>query len=451
MQPIEVRPRYAVWEITLKCNLACRHCGSRAGDKRDDELSTAEALDLVRQMKDLGIVEVTLIGGEAFLRKDWLEIAAEITRLGMSCTMQTGGLGVTDVMAQRMRAAGISSVGVSVDGLEATHDWIRGKEGSYRWAFEAIGCLTRAGLRVTVNTQINRRSARELPMIYEAIREAGVRGWQIQATVPMGNAAEEVEMLLQPSEFLDVFPVLAMLSTRAQRDRISVATGNNLGYFGPYERTLRAGNGAIFQGCVAGVDSIGIEANGAIKGCPSLPSSPYTGGNVRERGLREIVERAPELRFNDGAETAAGTDHLWGFCKGCEFATTCRGGCSWSAHVFFNRRGNNPYCHHRALVRAAEGKRERVYLKLASLVRRPFDYGTFGLREEDYASPWPDGDPHRFTLESVAWPAAWLEELPELPQILAEERDETIAYYRERYAPRERPSAGRAVEHVAAP
>jgi MoaA/NifB/PqqE/SkfB family radical SAM enzyme len=73
------RQTYAVWEITLKCNLACGHCGSRAGDKREDELTTSEALDLVRQMAELGIEEVTLIGGEAFMRPDWLMIAAEIT------------------------------------------------------------------------------------------------------------------------------------------------------------------------------------------------------------------------------------------------------------------------------------------------------------------------------------------------------------------------------------
>jgi MoaA/NifB/PqqE/SkfB family radical SAM enzyme len=48
IQPIQrLRDAYAVWELTLKCNLACGHCGSRAGDRRDDELSPEEALDLV--------------------------------------------------------------------------------------------------------------------------------------------------------------------------------------------------------------------------------------------------------------------------------------------------------------------------------------------------------------------------------------------------------------------
>ena len=66
------RTSYAVWEITLKCNLACNHCGSRAGHARTTELTTEEAFDLVRQMAEVGIKEVTLIGGEAFMRPDWL-------------------------------------------------------------------------------------------------------------------------------------------------------------------------------------------------------------------------------------------------------------------------------------------------------------------------------------------------------------------------------------------
>ncbi|MHC5831476.1 MAG: radical SAM protein, partial [Nostoc sp.] len=94
---------------------------SRAGHARANELSTAEALDLVRQMAEVGITEVTIIGGEAFLRPDWLEIAQAITSSGMLCGMTTGGYGITLETAQRMKEAGISVVSVSVDGLEATH------------------------------------------------------------------------------------------------------------------------------------------------------------------------------------------------------------------------------------------------------------------------------------------------------------------------------------------
>src|SRR4051812_11768630 len=110
------REAYAVWELTLKCNLACGHCGSRAGDPRVDELSTDEALDLVRQLAEAGITEVTIEGGEAFLRPDWLTIARAISDRGMICSMVTGGYGISRETARRMKDAGINGVTVSVDG-----------------------------------------------------------------------------------------------------------------------------------------------------------------------------------------------------------------------------------------------------------------------------------------------------------------------------------------------
>src|SRR5580700_5827716 len=87
------RPIYAVWEVTLACDLACRHCGSRAGKERPDELRTAEALDLIDQMARLGVKEVTLIGGEAYLRDDWLELVRAIRSHGIPVTTTSGGRG----------------------------------------------------------------------------------------------------------------------------------------------------------------------------------------------------------------------------------------------------------------------------------------------------------------------------------------------------------------------
>ena len=404
------RISYAVWEITLKCNLACQHCGSRAGHTRTNELSTAEALDLVKQMAEVGITEVTIIGGEAFLRPDWLEIAQAITEAGMLCGMTTGGYGITLDTAHRMKAAGINVVSVSVDGLEATHDRIRGKQGSWEWAFKTMSHLREAGIAFGCNTQINRLSAPEFPRIYEYLRDAGIFAWQIQLTVPMGNAADNSEILLQPHELLDVYPMIARVAQRAKREGVQVQPGNNIGYYGPYERLLRGGDAwSFWQGCSAGLSALGIEADGAIKGCPSLPTTAYTGGNIRDYSLRTIIEETEELRFNLGAGTPQGTEHLWGFCKTCEFAELCRGGCSWTAHVFFDKRGNNPYCHHRALTQEKSGIRERVFIHRRA-DGNPFDNGEFALVEEPINTPWPENDPLHFTADHIQWPENWVEE-----------------------------------------
>ncbi|AFY76811.1 MAG: nif11-class peptide radical SAM maturase 3 [Hydrococcus sp. C42_A2020_068] len=407
------RTSYAVWEITLKCNLACSHCGSRAGHTRAKELSTQEALDLVRQMADVGIIEVTLIGGEAFLRPDWLQIAEAITKAGMLCSMTTGGYGISLETARKMKAAGIASVSVSIDGLEETHDRLRGRKGSWQAAFKTMSHLREVGIFFGCNTQINRLSAPEFPLIYERIRDAGARAWQIQLTVPMGRAADNANILLQPYELLDLYPMIARVARRARQEGVQIQPGNNIGYYGPYERLLR-GRGsdsewAFWQGCAAGLSTLGIEADGAIKGCPSLPTSAYTGGNIREHSLREIVEESEQLRFNLGAGTSQGTAHLWGFCQTCEFSELCRGGCTWTAHVFFNRRGNNPYCHHRALFQAEQGIRERVVPKVEAQ-GLPFDNGEFELIEEPIDAPLPENDPLHFTSDLVQWSASWQEE-----------------------------------------
>ncbi len=432
------RTTHAVWEITLKCNLACSHCGSRAGDARSNELSTAEAMDLVHQLAEVGINEVTLIGGEAFLRRDWLEIAAEITRAGMRCTMTTGGYGISAEMAHRMKEAGIRTVSVSVDGLEETHNDLRGRPRSWEFCFRTIALLKEAGIAVGTNTQINRRSAPEMPMLYERLRNAGIVAWQIQLTVPMGNAADNSAILLQPFELLDLYPMLGYLAERGREEGVQIQAGNNIGYYGPYERVLRQFTGqgeySFWMGCQAGLQVLGLEADGAIKACPSLPTAAYTGGNIRERRLADIVARAPELTFNESQGTARATDHLWGFCAECEFASMCRGGCSWTSHVFFDRRGNNPYCHHRALSQAADGRRERCVLQ-----RRakgvPFDNGQFELLVEDLEAPLPAAPPV-FRLEDILWPASWD---PELPVRLREERDRAIEVYRGRAAVSEAP------------
>jgi radical SAM protein with 4Fe4S-binding SPASM domain len=374
----QARPVYAVWEITLQCDLACRHCGSRAGHARTDELTTAECLDLVRQMAELGVMEVTLIGGEAYLREDWTDIIREIRRLGMSATMTTGGRGITAEKARAAKEAGLESVSISIDGNEATHDRLRGVKGSYQSAFQAMDLMRAAGVKVSTNTQINRLTLPELPELLEALAAHGGHSWQLQLTVPMGRAADEPEVLFQPYEMLELFPLLGELKKRADELRVRIWPGNNIGYFGPYESVLK-GNmpRGHMASCGAGRSTLGIEADGAIKGCPSLPTEAWTGGNIRDNSLKDIWERSAPLRYTRDRTV----EDLWGYCRTCYYADECRAGCTWTSFVFFGRAGNNPYCHHRALEMQRKGVRELV-TRVEMAPGAPFDHGKFEIREE---------------------------------------------------------------------
>jgi Y-X(10)_GDL-associated radical SAM protein len=371
-----LKPVYAVWEITLACDLKCQHCGSRAGRRRPRELSTEECLDLVRQLAGLGTREVTIIGGEAYLRRDWLEIIREIRAQGMDCTLQTGGLHLTEKRIRDAARAGLQAVGISIDGLGELHDRLRGVKGSFDAAFDALRLLRSHRISTSVNTQITALVIPQLRELMNRFIEVGVKDWQIQLTVAMGRAVDHPELLLQPYDLLELMPLLAELYQEGLDRGLLMQPGNNIGYFGPYEALWRgAGDESVhWSGCNAGQNTIGIEADGTIKGCPSLPTSTYAGGNIRDLTLEDIWREAPEVSF-----TRTRTIHdLWGFCRDCYYADVCRAGCTWTGHVLFGRAGNNPFCHHRALELSRKGLRERI-VRVEEAPGLPFDHGRFDL------------------------------------------------------------------------
>jgi len=369
-------PVHAVWEITLACDLKCHHCGSRAGKRRDAELTTDECLALVRQLARVGTREITLIGGEAYLRRDWLQIIREIRDQGMDCTMQSGGLNLTADRIKSAVDAGLQALGVSIDGLRETHDKLRGVRGSFDAAFKALHLIKKYGITSSVNTQITSLVIPQLRELMNLFIDAGASSWQVQLTVAMGRAADHPELLLQPYELLELMSLLAELYREGADRGFLLLPGNNIGYFGPYESVWRgSGDDRIYwTSCNAGQNTLGIEADGTIKGCPSLATSAYSGGNVRDLSFEQIWWQSDALNINRG-RTSGG---LWGFCGSCYYADVCKAGCTWTTHSLFGRAGNNPYCHHRALELAKQGLRERI-VQVEKAPGTSFDHGRFEL------------------------------------------------------------------------
>ncbi len=385
-------PAYVVWELSLRCDHACRHCGSRAGAARSDELGTQDLLDIVGQLAELGAREVVLIGGEAYLHDGFLDVVRALRDAGIFPSMVTGGMGITQELAAEMADAGMRAVSVSVDGLEATHDMLR-VPGSFASATRALHFIKAAGIRSGANTNFNRSNCDQVEGLYEHLRQCGIGGWQVQITVPMGRAADRPGLLLQPWDLLDLLPRIAAIKERAREDGVLVMPGNNLGYFGPEEAVLRsplAHQRDCFQGCMAGRFVLGIESGGAIKGCLSLQSDSYVGGNVREQSIAEIWRDSRRLRFTRTPEV----ENLWGFCRECPFADPCMGGCSFTSHALFGRPGNNPYCHFRARHFAKRGQRERL-ISVSPASGEPMDRAVYEcvLEALDAPDPGLDIDP----------------------------------------------------------
>ena len=269
--------------------LACRHCGSRAGRERPDELTTAEALDLVRQMADLGVKEVTLIGGEAYLRDDWLDIVRAVRARGMMCTMTTGGRGMTRERRAAARPRACRACRSPSTATRETHDPLRASRGSDA---AIAGCATsrrrREGRRQHADQP---RHLADLAAVHAAIAAEGAHGWQVQLTVADGPRRRRAR---------DPAPALAgarrlpapRRPQEAQGERRQPLARQQRRLLRPVRdapaRPLPRGHGGS---CGAGRVTLGIEANGDIKGCPSLPTDRWTGGrsprsSTSRRGAR---------------------------------------------------------------------------------------------------------------------------------------------------------------------
>lgn len=245
---------------------------------------------------------------------------------------------------------------VSIDGDRAARDLQpRAVRGSYDSALAAVDHLRDAGGCASgFNTQINRVSAPHLEAVFELLLAKDGEGWQLQLTVPMGRAARP-EWLLQPYELMGLLPRLAALAERATARAWCFNPPTCWGTWAGTRWSCAQGDPERSRGCPAGHQGLGIEADGGVKGCPSLPSEAYrAGADPGEAPLRSLVERAPALRFTRDDRSR----RRWGCASG-----PCAGRLLVDGPRALGRRRRRPLCHHRALELQREGLRERVELR----------------------------------------------------------------------------------------
>lgn len=345
LEALKFRPRTCVWEITLRCNLNCLHCGSRAGKARGAELSTEEALDLADQLADLGPNLVTLSGGEPLLRDDWPQITRRLVDRGINVNLISNGILLDEDTVSSAREVGLKNFLFSLDGTASSHDRIRNRKGAFELLDRTTRICREQGFPFAAVTQVCRLNRGELEEMYEQVKEWGAFAWQVQPSIPMGNYLDNPGLVLEPEDLPEVYPRLAALFELAEREgKVEPYAADGIGYFGDVEPVFRRrGEPGFWYGCMAGCQVIGLEANGNVKPCLTMQSDDYIVGNIRERALREIWEDDESFAFNRKFEP----EMLEGFCATCRYGEICRAGCRWQALCSSGSLFDNRYCYYR--------------------------------------------------------------------------------------------------------
>ena len=219
-----------IWNLIRRCNLACKHCYSISGDVDfPGELSTAEVFTVMDDLKTFKVPVLILSGGEPLMRRDIFDISARAKAMGFYVGLSTNGTLVDTALADRIGGIGYDYVGISLDGIGATHDRFRRKAGSYAAALGGLRLLRDRGVKVGVRFTMTKDNAAELPELLDLVEREGFSKFYLSHLVYAGrgnkNRADDAAWDTT-RRAMDLVIERAWSWVRAGRDT-EVVTGNN--------------------------------------------------------------------------------------------------------------------------------------------------------------------------------------------------------------------------------
>ncbi|OHD22516.1 MAG: 12,18-didecarboxysiroheme deacetylase [Spirochaetes bacterium GWB1_66_5] len=322
-----------VWNVGRRCNLRCVHCYSGSRDRRyEGELDTAEGKALIDDLAGFGVPVILFSGGEPLMRPDILELIAHARARGVRSVLSSNGTLITAELARELKGLELSYVGVSLDGLEPTHDRFRGVEGAFARAMAGLRNCREAGIKVGLRFTINRRNAQDIPGIFRLLVEEDIPRVCFYHLAYAGRGSRLIEEDLDRQE------------ARRVVDRIIDAT-RDLHASGLPKEVLTVDNHAdgVYlylrvrredprraEGILELLRMNGGNSSGLGIGCVSWDGSVHADqfwrhhsfGNVRERPFSEIWSDLSDPLMARLKDKKA---HMKGRCARCRWLELCGG------------------------------------------------------------------------------------------------------------------------------
>jgi radical SAM protein with 4Fe4S-binding SPASM domain len=319
----------ALWAVTGRCNMKCRHCYMGAPEGQS-ELPLDAMARIVRALCEAGATSVELTGGEPFMRSDLFELIELLSE---------NGIAVTDIftnatLIDTKRIAALKSTGirprfhVSFDGVGA-HDAMRGVPGAEARTLNGMRALIEAGYPVISTTSVDENALPALPATYDALRALGVHAWGLGRPMAAGCAKNMTR--LDDARFAQACEEIL---ARWQRDGKPFTLGLEAFYSEAATADMRREIPPFDPGLYACESCRAyphITHEGDLLPCPCYADSEYGGrfGNLARISWAEAwangaLRRAMDIKKAD--VLAANPE-----CVECRYLSECRTGCRVSA------------------------------------------------------------------------------------------------------------------------
>ena len=323
------RLRWLFFEITSQCNLRCRHCGSSC--TAQGQVLTVE--DVERTLRSVRGEKPTvcLTGGEPLLHPLFFEIAECVRVEGFLWGMTTNATLIDKKAAERLKRAGLSTVSVSLDGTEQSHDLLRQQKGAWQRALCGIRHLQEAGFAPQVTTVVHQNNIDDLDPLYALLCETGVTSWRIINVEPIGRACESSDLLLKPEQFRKMLAYIR--EKRFDRTCPMEVTFGCSHFLGVQEERMVRDHYFL---CGAGILTASVRSNGDICACLDVENRPeLVQGNIRTDDFMDVwLHRFEAFRSDRTQECER--------CAACPERVVCGGD---STHTWDYDRKEPRFCY----------------------------------------------------------------------------------------------------------
>jgi radical SAM protein with 4Fe4S-binding SPASM domain len=320
--PLLKFPRYVHLLVTYDCNFSCRQCQVNANRKRVNQLTLPEITRLIQDIKEAGVRHLIISGGEALTRADIFDILEVAENTGIPrITLATNGY-LVGKYRKELASVRIDRVVISIDDVGEINDAIRGRNGAFQYALEALDIFRDIGVKSReVNTTVFPGAVSRMEKLAEYIGVSSATNWILGILIPIGRASLLENNTFEDSELMDLIELIKKLRTV-----MPVELNSHTGYMKNYFKDITSE--PFF--CRAGREVCAINPDGEVVPCNMTTDIKFSLGNIREKHFKEIWrEGFREFRKSEYPQE----------CKKCEFLAGCGGGC-WGY-----RSINERYCY----------------------------------------------------------------------------------------------------------
>ena len=323
-----------VWNVGRRCNLRCVHCYSQSRDQNyPNELSNEAGKALLADLADFGAPVILFSGGEPLMRPDIFELIQFATSRKMRAVVSTNGTLITPEIAGRLKEAGLSYVGISLDGMEATNDKFRGVKGAFRMAMDGVQNCLKTGVKVVLRFTMTRENYRVVVEVLDLIEREGIPRVCFYHLVYAGRGTKLIHEARMSHDETRSTVDLIMDRTRDFHNRgkkVEVLTVDNH-TDGPYlylrllqEDPVRAAE------VMKLLKMNGGNSSGSGIGCVSWDGSVHPDQFWRHYSFGNVLQKPFSKIWTDTSEPLMGKlrerkKYLTGRCAACKWLDICNG------------------------------------------------------------------------------------------------------------------------------